>query len=178
MPDARSNAHCIEVVSIHSLGKDSLFVSELYDCFGYGRLQDRNVPLRCVHRHLADTTAQTGPCGKDGSSCHAIAACNEQGIAHLAFVGMGRAFEQQFAHLIFLYKRIGGVSLVDTLLTEADVQYAEFADEGLVFGKEKCQLGQLEGQCHRSPDDVGADIITVVFRHQPRWDIDTDNLCR
>ena len=91
---------------------------------------------------------------------------------------MGRAFEQQFAHLIFLYKRIGGVSLVDTLLAEPDVQYAEFADEGLVFGKEKCQFGQLEGQCHRGSDDVSPDIITVVFRHQPRWNIDTDNLCR
>ena len=126
--------------------------------------------------HLTGTCSQTGSGGQHGGSSHTVAAGNDEGVAHIAFVGVGVPFLEQGTDVVFFDKRIVGLNLLYALLTEADVQHLQPSDILLVLGEEKRQLFLLQGQRQVGTDDVGADVIGVVVGHQTRRDVDTDNL--
>ena len=89
---SRPYAHSLEVLCGHPLGKGGLFAIYLYDGFGHGRLHDGYVALWCVCGHFPYSASQTGFCGQDGGSCHAVAAGNDECVAHLSFMGKGVAW--------------------------------------------------------------------------------------
>ena len=69
-------------------------------------------------------------------------------------------------------------SIAFDLLTQSNVECSQSADKLLVFREEKRELGLLQRQCDRCPDDVRADIVGIVFTHQARRHVDSHDLSR
>ena len=85
-----TDAQGLVVVGIDNLREQDLVVGTQYHSLGDTGLQDGDVALGRAHRHLAGTGAQTGPGGQDGGTGHAVAAGDEQGVAHGTLMGKGR----------------------------------------------------------------------------------------
>ena len=87
-------------------------------------------------------------------------------MSHLTFVGEGRTLEEHGAYLSFLNNGIVGFYLVNTFLTQTDVQYAQLSYKRLVLREEESQFRLLKCQRKIGMDDIGTDIISIVLRHQ------------
>ena len=173
---ARTNAQRIEVFGVNRLRESGFLSVELYDGFGNAHLQNVAVAFGCVGSDLSYTYAQTCFGGQHRSTCHTVAAGNNQGVTHLAFVGKRVALQQAWAHVVLLQQRVVGINLLHALFAQSDIQHLQFADEYLVFGEQERQLWQLQCQRHIGTDNVGSYIVSVVFGHQSRWHIDTYHL--
>ena len=166
LSESGTDAQGIVFLCIDGFREDGVFTVELYDGLGDGDLQYHVVTTRGVDRHLAGTGTQTGLGGKDGGACHAVAAGNEQGIAHAALVGIAVAPHEQGTYLGFLDDVVLGVSLTDALGADSDVKHAQLTDIRLVLREEECELGLLQGERQVGLDDVGTDVVGVVLAHQ------------
>ena len=166
----------LEVVRRHGLREDRLLAVQMEHRLRSQRLQDGGVALRRVHRHLARPCPQTGPRGEDGGARHAVAAADDEGVAHRALVGEGVAGPQHGADLVGLGDGPLRVHLVDGVRAESDVEHLHLARELLVLGEEEAELQLLEGQRQAGADDVGPDVIRVVLAHQARRQVDADHL--
>ena len=118
-------------------------------------------------RHLPCASTEAGLGGQHGGPCHAVTAGNDEGVAHIALVGVGAPFEEQGADVVLLDEGVVGFYLLDALLAESDVEHLQLSDVLLVLREEEGEFLLLEGERHIGADDVGADVIGVVLRHQP-----------
>ena len=143
---------------------------------GHRNLQGQDVALRHVDRDLPHPTAQTAARSQHGSPRHAIAAGDEQGVAHRALVGKRRAPAQQRAHGLLFQNGVLRVGFLHALLTEAYVENLQLADILLVLLEEERQLGILQRQRQRGTYNVGADVIRIVLGHQARGHVDAHHL--
>ena len=75
-------------------------------------------------------------------------------------------WQQPLTDIAFLKKSIVGVDLLDTFLAQSDVENLEPSYEYLVLREEERQFLLLECECLISMNDVGTDVIGVVFRHE------------
>ena len=88
---SRTNADSLEVFGVDGLGEGCLLTVELQHCLRHADLHDEVVALRGMGGDAPCSHPQAGLGGQDGSPAHAITARNDEGIAHLAFVGKGVA---------------------------------------------------------------------------------------
>ena len=131
-----------------------------------------------MHRHLPHAAPQTRLGGEDGGAAHAIAAGDEQGVAHVALVGEVAAGEQEAAHVLLFQDAEAGVGVLDELLRETDVEHLQATQVSLAVGEEHGDLLLLEGEGEVSLNDVGVDVVGVVLAHEPRGDVDAHHLGR
>ena len=75
-------------------------------------------------------------------------------MTHGALVGEVVALPHAAAHVVLFEYGDVSVNLCHALLADIDVHHLQFADELLVFGKEKRQLRLLDGD-----GDIGADDV-------------------
>ena len=132
---AGAYADGVEVIGIDGLGEGGLLTVELQHGLGHADLQDDLIALRGVGGHTASSHAQTCLRGEDGSPAHAVAAGDDEGIAHLPLMGEGIAGQEPLADIVLLEQRVLGVGLLDAFLAQADVEHAKAADELLVLGE-------------------------------------------
>ena len=129
-------------------------------------MNDGNVSLGRINGELANTRAKTGFGSQYCRTCHAVAASNEQCITHLTFVSKGVAWNKTAAYIVLFNDRIWSLYLLDTFLTETDIKYAQLSNELLVLRKEERQFRLLQGECQVSTNDIGSNVIGIVFSHQ------------
>ena len=122
------------------------------------------------------TGSQTGFGCQYGCSCHSIASCDEKCIAHTAFVGKVVARSHHVADIAFFQDGTFAVGILYELMRKADIQYLEAPDVLLHVGKHHGKLFLLECQGKVCMDDVGMDVIGVIFAHQSGRDVDTYHL--
>ena len=84
-----------------------------------------------MSRALARPYPETGPRGQHRGTTHAITACDNQGVTHLTFMGKGVAAQQSWTDIILFKKRIIGINLRNTFLTESDVEHFQTSDKWL-----------------------------------------------
>ena len=130
---ARTNTKCVKVFGINSLRESGFLSVELYDGFGDAYLQNVAVSFRCVGGNLSYTYAQTCFGGQHRSTCHTVAAGNNQGVTHLAFVGKRVALQQAWAYVVLLQQRVVGINLLYALFAQSDIQHLQLADKYLIF---------------------------------------------
>ena len=173
-----TNTQGIEVFRIDGFGKHGFFIPFLNDSLRDRHLQNGDVALGRIDVDLAGTSPQTGSSGQYSSSCHAITASYEQGVAHLALMGKRTAAEHQLAYVVFFDDGVGCFNLRHSLLTQTDVEHTEVAHKLLVLSEEERQLELLKGQRVSGADDVGTHVVRVVLRHQTRGYVNGHHLGR
>ena len=175
--DARAYSHCVEILRLHCLREASLLVVHLEHSLGHGHLHDGVVAFGRAHGDFSHSGAQTGLGGENGGASHSVAACHDEGVSHLAFVGEVVAWSEDVAQLAFLLNGVACVGVVDERLREAYVEHAQFAEILLTVGEHHAELLLLEGECEVGFDDVGSNVVGVVFGHQSRRDVDAHDFC-
>ena len=123
----RADAHCLEVIGLDRLREGGLLAVYLQHGLRDAGLQDVDILLGRVDRHLAGACTQTSLCGQDGGTSHTIAAGNEQGVAHRPFVRERIAAQDTRTDVALLEHGVVGLGLVDALLAEPDVEHAQLA---------------------------------------------------
>ena len=83
----RSDSYGIKHFCLYGFAEVCLLVVQLQYGFRHTDLHDVVVALRGMGGHLADTSPEASLGGEDRCAAHAIAASDEEGIAHASFVG-------------------------------------------------------------------------------------------
>ena len=175
LAESGTDSHGIHVFAIYRFREILLVMVWINDSLRNADLHHVVVAAGCAHDDLSCSRAQACLRGKDGSTGHAVAAGHDECRAHIAFVGELISRKHPCPDVFLFEHHELGIHFADTFFAEADVENLQFADELLVLGEEECQFLLLEGKRHVSPDDIGTHVIGVVFGHESRRHVDTDD---
>ena len=85
---------------------------------------------------------------------------------------------QHVAHILFLQHTERRRRALHPFTVQPDVEHFHQSYMPLVFCKQKGEFPALQRQSQIGPDDVCPHVIGIVFSHQSRRHINTDNHCR
>jgi len=178
LSQSRANGEGVEVLALHAVREIGFLAVHLKDCLRHGHLHDAIVALGGVHGHLTGSGAQTGTRSKDGSSCHAVTASNDQCMTHRAFVGKVAPMAQTRDQVCLFLNAAPYLCFLDIVGAQTDVQHPQPSQILLAVGQHHAELLLLQRKRQIRTDNILPDVISIVLAHQSRRHVDTDHLGR
>ena len=172
----RTYAHGAIVVGVHRFAEDGFLRIHLEHRFRHAYLHNLVVALRRMGNHLSRSRSQTRLGSQHGRTAHAVTSGNDECRAHGSLVGKVATGLHQQADVVLFENAEFAFRLLDEFRRESDIQYLQSSQVYLVVCQHHRQLLLLQGQRQVGTDDVGCDVVGVVFRHQTRWQVDAHHL--
>ena len=82
----------------------------------------------------------------------------------------------QQSDVLFLKDAVSAFCILDIFCRKSDVKYFQMPQVLLVVCHQHAELFLLKGKSLVSPDNVGVDVVGIIFSHQSRRNVDTYHL--